>query len=122
MRVQPVEHGALQALNAVLQSIESVRNARALYLLMLAFAGAGLLMTMATSALAREAALAAALWVGGAFFVLFYTSNAAGLVLMDEACGRPVRLPAEALRDALGCAHRLLAVVRARLAEARDRA
>lgn len=111
MRVQPIEHGALQALNAVLQSIESVRNARALYLLMLAFAGAGLLMTMATSALGREAALAAALWVGGAFFVLFYTSNAAGLVLMDEACGRPIRLPAEALRDALGCAHRLLAVV-----------
>jgi hypothetical protein len=40
MRVQPVEHGALQALNSVLQSIESVRNARALYLLLLAFAGA----------------------------------------------------------------------------------
>jgi hypothetical protein len=111
MRVQPVEHGALQALNSVLQSIESVRNARALYLLLLAFAGGGLMMTLAKGALAREAGVAAALWLAGAFFMLFYTSNAAGLVLMDEARGRPLRLPVEALRDALRCAHRLLAVV-----------
>ncbi len=111
MRVQPVEHGALQALNAVLQSIESVRNARALYLLLLAFAGAGLMLTLAQGALARESAMAAALWLAAAFFSLFYASNAAGLVLMDEACGREPRLPAEALRDALRTAHRLLAVV-----------
>ena len=111
MRVHPVEHGALQALSSVLQSIESVRNARAMYLLLLAFASGGLLMTMAQQALAREAGPAAALWLAGTFFVLFYASNAAGLVLMDEACGRPLRLPAEALRDALRCGHRLLAVV-----------
>ena len=111
MRVQPVEHGALQALNSVLQSIESVRNARALYLLLLAFAGAGLLMPLAQGALARASGTAAALWLAAAFFSLFYTSNAAGLVLMDEACGRAPRLPAEALRDALRTAHRLLAVV-----------
>ena len=111
MRVQPVEHGALQALNSVLQSIESVRNARALYLLLLAFAGASLLMTLAQGALAREAGLAAALWLAAAFFSLFYASNAAGLVLMDEACGREPRLPGDALRDALRIAHRLLAVV-----------
>ena len=79
MRVQPVEHGALQALNSVLQSIESVRNARALYLLLLAFAGAGLMMTLAQGALAREAGTASALWLAAAFFSLFYTSNAAGL-------------------------------------------
>jgi hypothetical protein len=118
MRVQPVEHGALQALNAVLQSIESVRNARALYLLLLAFAGAGLMMTLAQGALARESGTAAALWLAAAFFSLFYTSNAAGLVLMDEACGREPRLPAEALRDALRTAHRLLAVVLCVLAAA----
>jgi hypothetical protein len=111
MRVQPVEQGALQALNAVLSSIESVRNARALYLLLLAFAGAGLMMTLAQGALARESGTAAALWLAAAFFSLFYTTNAAGLVLMDEACGRALRLPAEALRDALRTAHRLLAVV-----------
>ena len=111
MRVQPHEQGALQALNSVLQSIESVRNARALYLLLLAFASSGLLLTMAQSALGREAGLTAALWAGAAFLSLFYCSNAAGLVLMDEASGAEPRLPAEALRDALRCAHRLLVVV-----------
>lgn len=111
MRVQATDRGPLLALNSVLQSIESVRNARALYLLLLAFASAGLLFTLAQGALAREAGLTAALWLAGAFFTLFYISNAAGLVLMDEACGRPLRLPAEALRDALHSAHRLLAVV-----------
>jgi hypothetical protein len=39
MRVQPIEHGALQALNSVLQSVESVRSARATYPLRLAFTG-----------------------------------------------------------------------------------
>ncbi len=111
MRVQPSTQGALPAVNSVLQSIESVRNAPALYLLMLALAGSGLLLTLAQGALAREAAVVGALWAGAAFFVLFYGSNAAGLVLMDEALGRPGRHPADALRDALGLAHRLLAVV-----------
>lgn len=111
MRVQPVEQGALQALSAVLQSIESVRNASALYLLLLAFAGGSLMMTLAQGALARESAVAASLWLAAAFFSLFYASNAAGLVLMDEACGRAPRLPIDALRDAMRTAHRLLVVV-----------
>jgi len=111
MRVQPVDQGALPALNSVLQSIESVRNASALYLLMLAFASSGLMLTLAQRAMASESGLLTALWAGAAFFVLFYGSNAAGLVLMDEALGRPGRHPADALRDALRVAHRLLLVV-----------
>ena len=118
MRVQPSTHGALPAVNSVLQSIESVRNAPALYLLMLALAGSGLLLTLAQGALARQAGVVGALWAGSAFFVLFYGSNAAGLVLMDEALGRPGRHPADALRDALYLAHRLLAVVLCVLAAA----
>jgi len=110
-RVQLNDGGALPALNAVLQSIESVRNARALYLLLLGFASAGMLMTAAQRALAAESGTLAALWLAGAFFTLFYISNAAGLVLMDEASGRTLRQPADALRDALRCAHRLLLVV-----------
>lgn len=112
MRVQPpLAQGALPALNAVLQSIESVRNAHALYLLMLAFAGSGLLVTAALSALARDANVQAALVLGAAFALLFYCSNAAGLLLMDEALGLEPRDPLQALRDALRCAHRLLGVV-----------
>lgn len=118
MRVQPSTQGALPAVNSVLQSIESVRNAPALYLLMVALAGSGLLLTLAQGALAREATVPGTLWAGGAFFVLFYGSNAAGLVLMDEAQGLPGRHPSDALRDALGLAHRLLAVVLCVLAAA----
>lgn len=111
MRVQPIEHGALQALQSVLLSIDSVRNARAWYLLLLGFTGAGLLLSLAMRALGRDAGMAAALWAGAAFFSLFYSTNAAGLVLMDEACARDIRAPRDALAGALRCAHRLLAVV-----------
>jgi hypothetical protein len=111
MAVQPSDRGALPALNSVLQSIESVRNAPALYLLMLSFAVSGLLVTAGQSALAREAPLSTALLLGAAFFALFYGSNAAGLVLMDEATGRPARAPFDALHDALRQSHRLLLVV-----------
>jgi hypothetical protein len=111
MRVQPVDQGALPALNSLLQSIESVRNASALYLLTLAFSCSGLLLSMAQAELTRESGMLAALWAGAAFFVLFYGSNAAGMVLMDEALGRPGRHPLDALRDALRVAHRLLLVV-----------
>lgn len=111
MRVQPNDHGALQALHSVLLSIDSVRNARAWYLLLLGFTVAGLLLTAVMQALGRDADVTAALLAGAAFFSLFYSSNAAGLVLMDEACGRELRFPREALGDALRCAHRLLIVV-----------
>ena len=111
MAVQPSDRGALPALNSVLQSIESVRNAPALYLLMLSFAVSGLLVTAGQAAMAREATASTVLALAAAFFTLFYGSNAAGLVLMDEAVGRPARSPFEALRDALRQSHRLLLVV-----------
>lgn len=115
MRVQPdgekLGPGALAALESVLQSIESVRNARAAYLLLLAFSAGGLLMSFARHALAREATTTAGLWLAGAFLALFYATNAAGLVLMDEARGRVPRQPMQALGTALRRGHRLLAVV-----------
>lgn len=115
MRVQPDGDlrgpGALAALESVLQSIDSVRNARAAYLLLLAFSAGGLLLSFARQALAREAAVPAGLWMAAAFFALFYISNAAGLVLMDEARGLPQRQPMQALGDALRRGHRLLGVV-----------
>lgn len=115
MRVQPDGReqgpGALAALESVLQSIESVRNAHAAYLLLLAFSAGGLLMSFARQALAREAAVPAGLWMAGAFFALFYSSNAAGLVLMAEARGHGQPQPLQALGIALRCGHRLLVVV-----------
>jgi hypothetical protein len=110
-RVHTNQDGPLQALNAVLQSIESVRNVRALYLLLLTFAIAGLLVSMAQRALGDASALPAIAWAAAAFFSVFYGSSAAGLVVLDEARGDEPRLPAQALRDAMRRGHRLLLVV-----------
>jgi hypothetical protein len=101
----------IDALGRVLASVEAVRNGRALYLLLLAFASAGLLLAMAEAALARNDWPFGALWGGAALTALFYGSNAAGLVLMDEARGVRQRDAAQALRDALACGHRLLLVL-----------
>lgn len=101
----------LDALNRVLGSIQSVRNGRALFVLLLAFSLAGLLLAMAESALAREATLTAVVEAGLAFTVAFYGGNAAGLLLMDEARGLPSREVGRAVTDALASAHRLLVVL-----------
>jgi hypothetical protein len=107
----PAADRPLHALNRVLQSIEAVRNGGALYLLLASFALGGLLLAMAQSSLAREAHVWAMVWGGLALTVAFYGSNAAGLVLMDEARGEASRPVAQAVRDALGSAHRLVLVL-----------
>lgn len=98
----------LPALDRVLASIDAPRNLRALYALLTAFCVAGLLMAMARSALARDRELLSALWLGLALAVAFFGVNATGLMLMDQARGRAVRDPQDALADALGSAHRVL--------------
>lgn len=101
----------LDALNRVLASVEAVRNGGAIYALLATFAAAGLLLAMAESALARGAAPWGMVWGGASLTTLFYGSNAAGLLLFDEARGRSRREVGQALRDALASAHRLLLVL-----------
>lgn len=101
----------LLALDRVLASLEAVRNGRAFAVLLASFAASGLLLSTAAAALARDAGTLAAAEAGLAFFVAFYGANAAGLLLMDQARGGPQREAADALRDALFSAHRLLAVL-----------
>ena len=98
----------LPALARVLASIDAPRNLRALYALLAGFCMAGLLMAMAQSALARSQDLLSALWMGLALAVAFFGVNAAGLMLMDQARGLPVRDPQDALSDALRSGHRVL--------------
>ena len=91
--------GPLRALGAVLGSVDSARNLRALYLLLLTFALAGLLLSGTQRALADASAWAAAAWAGAAFFCVYYGTSAAGLVVMDEALGLPSRPPVQAPRE-----------------------
>ncbi len=95
----------------VLASVDAVRNGRALYLLMTTTALAGLLLWATRRALIAQSDLWAIVAAAATFFVVFYGSNATGIVLMDEACGRTPRHPRDALADALGRGHRLLVVV-----------
>lgn len=97
-----------QALVRVLSSIEAVRDGRALYMLLGVFCGAGLAMAMAVASFGRNELNWAIGQGTAALFVAFYGSNAAGLLLMDRAMGRPVRDVWQALEDALGIGHRVL--------------
>lgn len=98
----------LDALNLVLSSVDAVRNLRALFVLLATFASAGLLMAMAEGSLAAGGGRAGAIEAGLALFVAFYGGNAAGILMMDDARGGPVREVADAVRQALLTAHRLL--------------
>lgn len=111
MRVQHAGPTPLQALNMVLGSIDAVRNARAVYVLVSTLAVSGLLLAQARQALGGNAPAWAAAATAASFLVTFYGSNAVGLMLMDEACGRPSRDASQALKDALKRGHRLLLVV-----------
>ena len=104
----PQQKLSTRALNRVLASLDATRNGQALYALLTAFSFAGLLLAMAESALAREDGVWGAIWAGLALAVAFFGVNTTGLLLMDQACGRPVRDVVDACRDALLTAHRVL--------------
>jgi hypothetical protein len=96
-----------QALVRVLASIEAVREWRPMYVLLSAFSGAGLAMATAQSSLAKSQLNWAVFQGALGLFIAFYGSNAAGLLLMDRALGRPSRDVMSAVEDALGVGHRV---------------
>lgn len=98
----------LEALGQVLASLDALRNLRALAVLLGTFAAAGLLVAMAETSLAQGAGWWGPVQAGAALTVAFYGGNAAGLLVMDEARGLPVRDVGDAVRDALASAHRLI--------------
>jgi hypothetical protein len=97
-----------QALVRVLSSIEAVRDGRALYVLLSALSGGGLALATARASLGRGDTTWAVGQAAVGLFIAFYGSNAAGLLMMDRALGRPPRDVFDALEDALGIAHRVL--------------
>ena len=102
------ERDPLTALSLVLGSVDAVRNTRALFVLLGTFAIAGLLLAMAETSLARDAGWRGQIEAGAALLAAFYGGNAAGILVMDEARGRPVRDVPDALRASLLTAHRLV--------------
>ncbi|MFY7867134.1 hypothetical protein [Roseateles sp.] len=99
---------SLHALNRVLASLDAPRNGQALYALLSAFCLAGLMLASAESALAKSDSLAGGLWAGLGVVVAFLGVNTTGVLLMDQARGRPVRDLADAFYLAARLAPRLL--------------
>lgn len=102
---------SVRAIERVIQSLEALRNGRAMYTLLSSFCVAGLLLAMAESALVRNDGLWGAIWSGLAFAAAFFGINATGILLMDQALGRSIREVGEAVKASLFSAHRVLACV-----------
>lgn len=101
----------LQTLNRVLASLDAARNGPALYALLSTLCLTGLLLASAEASLARQESGWGMAWAALALLVAFYGVNTTGLLLMDQSQGHPVRDVRDALRDALGQAHRVLLCV-----------
>jgi hypothetical protein len=99
---------SIHTLNRVLNSLQAAKNGPALWALLATFCIAGMLLAMAESALARGDSLWGVVWAGLALTAAFYGVNTTGLLVMDQALGRPVRDVQDAFVDALTSAHRVL--------------
>jgi hypothetical protein len=108
---QPSFTVRLRALQQVLRSLDALRNGPALYALLATFCVAGLLLAMAQAALGRGEPFWGSTWGALALAVAFYGVNATGLLLMDQALGRPPRDVQDAFHDAARIAHRGLLVL-----------
>lgn len=105
-------------LHRLLASLDAARNGGAFRALLAAFCLAGLMLGAAEAALARDEAWRGALWGIGAVVVAFLGVNTTGLMLMDQARGRPVRDARDAAYDSLRIAPKVLLCLAAMTATA----
>lgn len=94
---------------SLLDSLDAMRNWRALALLMATLVAASLVMGVGTL-LAGLSYVFVLLFALAAYGVLFYGANAAGVMLMDEARGLRSRSILNAVTHSLSSSHRLLLV------------
>lgn len=92
---------------SLLDSVDAVRNWRAVALMMATLAAAMLVASLGF-ALARVSFVFTALFVLAAYVVAFYGANAVGMMMMDEAHGQPARPVSAAVLSSLATSHRLI--------------
>lgn len=104
-------HLPMEVLRELWSSLRAVRHGPALWLLSFTYAAAGLLLAMLQQSVVRDRIGLAVLYGLAMLAVAFYGGNAVGIMLMDDARGRPRRGVTEALHQSLRTAHRLLGVL-----------
>ncbi|KAB8048991.1 hypothetical protein GCN78_17485 [Janthinobacterium rivuli] len=100
------------AVGSLIEATDAIRNFRAIALLALTFIGAVLVGGVLTM-LAGSMSSPLLAFFGGlmAFLVMFYGSNAVGILLMRDAQGQPGMSLVDAVLVSLYTSHRLIAVV-----------
>ena len=105
-------------LSRLLSSLDAARNGAAFRALLASFCLAGLMLGAAEAGLAREQTWRGALWGAAALLIVFLGVNTTGLLLMDQARGRPIRDLRDAAYDSLRIAPRVLLCLLAMLTTA----
>lgn len=100
------------AVGSLIEATDAIKNFRAIALLALTFIGAVLVGGVLTM-LAGSMSSVLLAFLGGlmAFLVMFYGSNAVGILLMRDVQGQPGMSLADAVLVSLYTSHRLIAVV-----------
>ena len=106
MLSQQIRSGAAGS-GSLLDSIDAVRNWRAVVLLLGTLVLAALVAALGGS-LVQVSQLVTLLFTLLALAVAFYGANAAGMMMMDEASGHPSRPIGAAVMSSLATSHRLV--------------
>ena len=99
----------IRSSGSLLDSIDAIRNWRAMLVLLATMVATALLFAMG-GLLAGVTLALTGLFVLAGYAVLFYGANACGMMMMDEARGQPSRPPMDAVRQSLATSHRLILV------------
>ena len=94
---------------SLLDSIDAVRNWRAVGLLLATLVAMGIVIALGTL-LGRVSVALTFLFVLAGFVVMFYGVNACGMMIMDEAKGQASRPAMAAVMQSLATSHRLILV------------
>lgn len=94
---------------SLLDSIDAIRNWRAVALLLGTLVAMGVVIALGTL-LGRVSVALTFLFVLAGFLVMFYGANACGMMIMDEAKGQASRPVMAAVTQSLATSHRLILV------------
>ncbi len=98
----------LSQATGLLSAVDAARNWRALILMFASLVMGSVLWGMGALIAAQVHVAVGAIFFLFGFAVVFYGSNAVGIMLMDEARGMPARSPVIALIESLATGHRLV--------------